>query len=199
MSGNPWDVSGPVVATLPVPNDVIITKIIGDYTERDRKLWMFLVAAVWDDLESQTVHEIKVSKINAVFEAMGGEKNTAWIWESASRLTGTRAYWKTTSADGKRLQGCRRPDERCSCNGRGAGVRRVAFRDSQTAWRGYKKSVPIFTTPYSFYAWTVWQVCGHALYAAGIRCQSENPCPRCRAKPVAAMAQNPRWKNGKVV
>jgi hypothetical protein len=105
MSGNPWDVSGPVVATLPVPNDVIITKIIGDYTERDRKLWTFLVAAVWDDLESQTVHEIKVSKINAVFEAMGGEKNTAWIWESASRLTGTRAYWKTTSADGKRLQG----------------------------------------------------------------------------------------------
>ena len=45
-----------------------------DYTERDRKLWMFLVAAVWDDLESQTVHEIKVSKINAVFEAMGGRK-----------------------------------------------------------------------------------------------------------------------------
>lgn len=105
MSGNPWDVSGPVVTTLPVPNDVIITKIIGDYTERDRKLWTFLIAAVWEDLESQTVHEIKVSKINAVFEAMGGEKNTAWIWESASRLTGTRAYWKTTSADGKRLQG----------------------------------------------------------------------------------------------
>ncbi len=105
MSGNPWDTSGPVMATLPVPNDVIITKIVGDYTERDRKLWTFLVAAVWDDLEKQTVHEIRVSKINAVFEAMGCEKNSGWIWESANRLAGTRAYWKTTSADGKRLQG----------------------------------------------------------------------------------------------
>jgi hypothetical protein len=105
MSGNPWDTSGPVIATLPVPNDVIITKIIGDYTERDRKLWTFLIAAVWDDLEKQTVHEIHVTKINAVFTAMGGEKNTAWIWDCANRLTGTRAYWKTTGPDGKRLQG----------------------------------------------------------------------------------------------
>ena len=105
MSGNPWDTSGPVIATLPVPNDVIITKIVGDYTERDRKLWTFLIAAVWDDLEKQTVHEIHVTKINAVFAAMGGEKNTAWIWDCANRLTGTRAYWKTTGPDGKRLQG----------------------------------------------------------------------------------------------
>lgn len=36
---------------------------------------------------------------------MGGEKNTAWIWDSAKRLTGTRAYWKTTGPDGRRLQG----------------------------------------------------------------------------------------------
>lgn len=105
MSGNPWDTSGPVVATLPVPNDVIITKIVGDYTERDRKLWTFLIAAVWDDLGKQAVHEIKVSKINAVFESVGGEKNSGWIWDSANRLIGTRAYWKTTGADGKRLQG----------------------------------------------------------------------------------------------
>lgn len=104
MSGNPWDTSGQTPATVPLPNDVIITKIVGEYTERDRKLWTFLIAAVWDDLEKQTVHEIRVSKINAVFEAMGGEKTASWIWESATRLTGTRAYWKT-GADGKRLQG----------------------------------------------------------------------------------------------
>ena len=126
------DVSGPVVATLPVPNDVIITKIIGDYTERDRKLWMFLVAAVWDDLESQTVHEIKVSKINAVFEAMGGEKTRL---DLGKRKPSNRdaGLLENNKRGRQAVAGCRRPDERCSCNGRGAGVRRVAFRDSQTA------------------------------------------------------------------
>jgi len=105
MSGDPWEISGPVIATVPIPNEVIITKIIGEYTERDRKLWTFLIAAVWDELEKQTVHEINVKKINSVFSEMGGEKNTAWIWDSAKRLTGTRAYWKTTGPDGRRLQG----------------------------------------------------------------------------------------------
>lgn len=105
MSGNPWETDGPVMATVPIPNDVIITKIEGDYTERDRKLWTFLVAAVWDDLGEKTVHEIRVSKINAVFEAMGAEKNSGWIWDSILRLTRTRAFWNITSTDCKRLKG----------------------------------------------------------------------------------------------
>ena len=105
MSGNPWETSGQVIATLPLPNDVIITKVIGNYTERDRKLWTFLVATVWDDLEKQTVHEIRVSKITTVFASLGGDTSSSWIWDSANRLTGTRVYWKSTSADGKRLQG----------------------------------------------------------------------------------------------
>ena len=103
MSGNPWETSGPVAATVPIPNDVIITKIIGDYTERDRKLWTFLVAAVWDDLDKPRMHEIRVSKIRAVFEAMGGDTSSSWIWESIKRLSGTRAFWES-GPDGKRLQ-----------------------------------------------------------------------------------------------
>lgn len=103
-SGNPWEVSGLVPATVPLPNDVIITKVTGDYTERDRKLWAFLVAAVWDDLDKHHIHEIKVSKINKIFLETGGNTSSSWIWESASHLTGTRAYWEA-GPDGKRLQG----------------------------------------------------------------------------------------------
>ena len=73
-SGDPWQPSGDEVATVPLPNDVIITKVEGDYTERDRKLWAFLVAAIWDDLLTTRIHEIRVSKINAIFEQLGGEK-----------------------------------------------------------------------------------------------------------------------------
>lgn len=104
MSGNPWDTSGPVIATVPLPNDVIITKVIGNYTERDRKLWSFLISAVWDDLLTKRYHEIKVSKIRHIFESLGGDTSSSWIWESVNHLTATRAFWEM-GPDGKRLQG----------------------------------------------------------------------------------------------
>ena len=103
-SGDPWQPSGDEVATVPLPNDVIITSIEGAYTERDRKLWAFLVAAVWDDLLTTRIHEIRTTKINAVFQEKSGDTSTSWIWASAERLAATRARWET-GPDGNRLKG----------------------------------------------------------------------------------------------
>jgi len=103
-TGNPWEASENNPATVPLPNDVIITKVTGDYTERDRKLWAFLVAAVWDDLLTVRIHEIRVSKINTIFEQHGGEKTASWIWESAKRLSKTHVEYELNE-DGKRLIG----------------------------------------------------------------------------------------------
>ena len=103
-TGNPWETSGTIPSTVPLPNDVIITKIDGPYTERDRKLWAFLVAAVWDDLGVIAIHEMRVAKINAVFEALGGDTSSGWIWESAKRLSRTIVEWEG-GEDGKRLMG----------------------------------------------------------------------------------------------
>lgn len=103
-SGDPWQPSGDEVATVPLPNDVIITSIEGAYTERDRKLWAFLVAAVWDDLLTTRIHEIRTAKINAVFQERGGDTSTSWIWDGAERLTATRARWES-GPDGNRLKG----------------------------------------------------------------------------------------------
>jgi len=103
-TGNPWEISGAVPATVPLPNDVIITKVEGNYTERDRKLWAFLVAAVWEDLDTTRIHEIRVAKINAIFEELGGEKTASWIWDSAQRLSRTIVEWEC-GEDGKRLVG----------------------------------------------------------------------------------------------
>lgn len=101
-TGNPWETSGSIPSTVPLPNDVIITKVEGPYTERDRKLWAFLVAAIWDDLGIPKIHEIRVAKINAVFEALGGDTSSGWIWESAKRLSRTIIEWERGD-DGKRL------------------------------------------------------------------------------------------------
>ena len=93
-TGDPWEPSGPIPATVPLPNDVIITKVEGPYTERDRKLWAFLVAAVWEDLATTRIHEMRVAKINAIFEELGGGTSSSWIWDSARRLSRTIVEWE---------------------------------------------------------------------------------------------------------
>lgn len=103
-TGNSWEPSGPIPATVPLPNDVIITKVEGPYTERDRKLWAFLVAAVWDDLGIPKIHEMRVAKINAVFEQLAGGTSSGWIWDSARRLSRTIIEWEE-GPDGSRIKG----------------------------------------------------------------------------------------------
>ena len=47
---------------------------------------------------------MRVAKINAVFEEMGGDTSSSWIWESAKRLSKTIVEWEG-GEDGKRLMG----------------------------------------------------------------------------------------------
>ena len=58
--GNPWNPDAENPATVPIPNAVIMTRIEGPFTERDRKLWTFLVHAIWDVLLTERYHEIPV-------------------------------------------------------------------------------------------------------------------------------------------
>ena len=104
-TGNPWVSSEEDPATVPVPLPVIIVKVEGPYTERDRKLWAFLLHAVWDELEEKPIHELSVSKINQIFRELGGEHDTKWIWESAKRLTKTIVEWEQTFGDERYEQG----------------------------------------------------------------------------------------------
>jgi replication initiator protein len=98
-TGNPWLPSRDDPATVPVPLPVIIVKIEGPYTERDRKLWTFLLHAVWDELGEKPIHELPVAKVNQIFRELGGDHNTRWIWESAIRLTRTIVEWERTEGD----------------------------------------------------------------------------------------------------
>jgi hypothetical protein len=98
-TGNPWQVHGQQMATVPVPLPALIVKIEGPYTEQDRKLWVFLLYAVWDELGEKPIHELPVSKVNQVFRECGGDHNSVWIWESARRLSRTIAEWIRTEGD----------------------------------------------------------------------------------------------------
>lgn len=98
-SGSAWINNPDDPATVPVPLQVIMVKVDGPYTERDRKLWTFLLHAVWDDLETKPLHELSVADINRVFRELGGDHNIEWIWESARRLARTVVEWESTYGD----------------------------------------------------------------------------------------------------
>src|SRR5438128_3303099 len=95
-TGDPWIPSPADPATVPVPLPVIIVSVDGPYTERDRKLWTFLLQAMWDDLDKNAIHELRVQEINRVFRELGGEYDSKWIWETATQLTGKMFEWRYT-------------------------------------------------------------------------------------------------------
>lgn len=103
-TGSPWSINPDDPATVPVPLQVIMVRVDGPYTERDRKLWTFLLHAVWDELGKKQIHDISVVEVNRIFREAGGEHSAAWIWDSAKRLAKTTVEWEYTLGD-ERCQG----------------------------------------------------------------------------------------------
>ena len=126
-TGDPWVPSPADPATVPVPLPVIIVSVNGPYTERDRKLWTFLLHAVWDQLDERAVHAIPVSEINSVFRELGGEHDSKWIWESATRLTETIVKWHYTEGDTRYDGIAALFSAQISRNNRKAGILRFQF------------------------------------------------------------------------
>lgn len=62
---------------------------------------LFTLHAVWDRLETSTVHEVAVRDICRVFRELGGDHNNGWIWESAQRLSRSIIEWEQTEADNR--------------------------------------------------------------------------------------------------
>jgi len=103
-SGSPWIISNDDPATVPVPLQTVIVNVEGPYTERDRKLWVFLLHAVFDELGKKPIHSLPVRDVNTIFRNLGGEHGTKWLWESAKRLAKTTIEWEYTLGD-ERVQG----------------------------------------------------------------------------------------------
>lgn len=85
-TGNPWEPTPENPATVPIPASLITIGLETNFTEHDRKLYAFLIHAVWGELEEKRVHKLKLARINKVFRDHGGENNPGWIWDSAKRL-----------------------------------------------------------------------------------------------------------------
>jgi hypothetical protein len=80
-TGDPWTPTPHDPASVPIPLPVIIVNVEGPYTEMDRKLWRFLLHAVWAEFGVNLYHIIPIRKISQVFRSLGGDHSINWIWE----------------------------------------------------------------------------------------------------------------------
>lgn len=98
-NGSPFIINQHNPASVPVPVPVILADVVGKYTERDRKLFRFLVHAAWDELETKRRHSISMRDVTAVFEDLTGAKDHDWIKSSARRLFDMEVTYKITCGD----------------------------------------------------------------------------------------------------
>ena len=141
-TGSSWVIDPDNPATVPVPLQTVIVDIDGPYTERDRKLWVFLLHAVFDELGETPLHSLKIRDINRVFREAGGEHDTKWLWESAKRLAKTTVEWKTTFDDARFEQGIAAIF--------GANISRKAKRDGTLTFFFPPTLIPIIKQPMRF-------------------------------------------------
>ena len=74
--------------TIPVATEAMqITSIEGKYTQRHQKLFIILIHAIWDELESsKLMHEVSVEDVSRLFREITGSKNQEWIWDYCKQL-----------------------------------------------------------------------------------------------------------------
>lgn len=100
-TGEVWIVKDEEPVTVPVPVPVVMVKVDGPFTEHDRKLWTFLLHAVWDQLPKERWHTLSVSDISRVFRDIRGRNGTAWIWDSFERLVDTKVRFEKVEGDSR--------------------------------------------------------------------------------------------------
>lgn len=98
--GNVFDSTAPT-KRVTVPFPLRISEIMGPYTERDRKLYVFLLHAAHTNLEKKTTHSISISEAEGLFEHLGRGKDRGWLWQSAKNLASTTIQWITRDEQGR--------------------------------------------------------------------------------------------------
>ena len=79
-TGDIWKPNAKNPATVPISTRLIKTQIKSPFRERERKLWTFLVQAVWDDLDKE-IHQLPLKPIGKVFRELSGQHDISWLKE----------------------------------------------------------------------------------------------------------------------
>lgn len=81
--------------TLPLTRSLSSARVVGRWSETDRKLWVTLVSIAFNELGSTHIHSVNYHKIAVLFKELGPVRNgTSWIIDSAQKLHTAVFAWE---------------------------------------------------------------------------------------------------------
>jgi plasmid replication initiation protein len=99
-TGNVWDLSRKEETTVVIATDALKLKIEGKFRLRERKLFILLIHAVWDELGKQRYHFVEIEKIKHIFTQTSNTKSFEWLWEYLENLAEVKVTYKTDKLRG---------------------------------------------------------------------------------------------------
>lgn len=100
-TGDPLNLEDQIPSTVCFATDVMKYKIVTKIRERERKLFVLLVHAVWHDLGKKTYHTIKIENIKRVFQAVGNVKDYGdWLFEYLDNLSDIKVRYEDEKLKG---------------------------------------------------------------------------------------------------
>ena len=86
-TGNPLDLEDKEHCSVVLTTDTMNVKVEGKYRQRERKLYVLLVHAVWDEIGTKPEYQVEAEQIKRVFKEVAGVKGfNNWLWEYLENL-----------------------------------------------------------------------------------------------------------------
>ena len=94
-TGKPLDLDDKTPATVCISTDVMKYRVVDKIRERERKLFILLVHAVWHELGKTNTHKIEIDKIKGVFRKVCSTKSYKdWLWEYLENLSEIKIVYR---------------------------------------------------------------------------------------------------------
>lgn len=100
ITGDLFDTMSPFEATVPLPTEVMKVQVYGKFSQRERKMFAFLLHAAWENLKTTRVTRIKISEINRMLKECTGSTGNDWVPALLEGLAKIRIKYQSSEGRG---------------------------------------------------------------------------------------------------
>jgi plasmid replication initiation protein len=99
-TGDVWNLSEIEETTVVIATDALQLRIEGKFRQRERKLFILLIHAVWEELGKQRYHFVEIEKIKGIFTQASNIRSFEWLWEYLENLAEVKVTYRTDKLRG---------------------------------------------------------------------------------------------------
>jgi hypothetical protein len=99
-TGDVWDLSTDYDATFPMATDAMKFKIEGNFRQRERKLFVLLIHAAWEELSTKQTHQVRIKDVERLFAEAANVKSFEWLWGYLKNLAEIKVTFESDRLEG---------------------------------------------------------------------------------------------------